>query len=63
MTTDPLARLSRLQQMLAAEQSIALKDEAGVINPQGVDAAHRAAAIRRIINTLNSERNEAHHVD
>jgi hypothetical protein len=52
MSTAPLALLERLQQFLAADLAIPLKDGAGIINPQGVDAAHRAAGLRRAIDAL-----------
>lgn len=47
-----LARLSRLQQLLEADLAIPLKDNAGIINPSGVDAAHRAAGLRRAIEAI-----------
>ena len=53
---EPLDRLHRLQQLLAAEMAVPLKDGAGIINPNGVDAAQRANGIRRAINaTQQSE--------
>ena len=51
--TAPLDRLHRLQQLLAAETAVPLKDGAGIINPQGVDAAQRAAGIRRAMESIN----------
>lgn len=48
----PFDRLARLQRMLADELRQPLKDEAGIIIPQGVDAAHRAGGMRRIIGAI-----------
>jgi hypothetical protein len=52
MTTDALDRLERLQQLLADELRQPLRDDAGIILYQGVEANSRAAGMRRAIAIL-----------
>lgn len=51
----PLDRLERMKQLLADDLSQPLKDGAGNIIPQGVDAHHRAAGKRQLLAVLNEE--------
>lgn len=50
---NPLNRFERLKKMLADELAIPDRDAAGIINPKGIDAHHRAAGMRRMLEAIN----------
>lgn len=63
MTDQPLDRLERMKQILAADLAQPLKDAAGIIIPAGVDAAHRAIGGRRVLEAWeeSNKRSESGH--
>lgn len=51
---DPLGRLERIKKLIAADIAQPIVDGAGIIIPRGVDAAHRAAGARRVLEVLDA---------
>ena len=47
-----MATVEQIEKILAAEISRPLKDNAGIIIPQSVDAHHRAAGIKKVIDAM-----------
>lgn len=58
MIVDPFSRLERLQKMLADELAVPIRDAAGIINPKGVDSAHRAVGMQRMLNAITEDSEE-----
>jgi len=49
--------LYRLKSLLAKEKLILVKDDAGIIDPKGIDAKIRVQAIKYCIRIVNEELN------
>jgi len=49
--------LYRLKSLLAKEELILVKDNAGIIDPKGIDAKIKAQAIKDCIRIVNEELN------
>ena len=50
-----MTKIERIEYMLREEQAVPERDEAGVINPRGVDSAVKCRQIQDCLSILKSE--------
>lgn len=56
-----MAAVERLQDLLACTMRVPVRDAAGVIRPDGVDASIRAKAIQDCLKIVEDEENQVEH--